>query len=161
MSNEVSPEHSRPSTRSTLLVVAVFAVILVGIWIHLYFRHIEATACTSHPDSSNLKTLTGNISQHPKHKIPYYLSSADQQVVLSNFRRQSTFNDILRNSIGKSASATFCGRELLSLDIEGMRVFTKDTSNGTLLLFGVIFILILGFIFVLFQYGHKKISFIK
>lgn len=161
MSSESSPETTGSTSRSALLATAFFAFILVGIWVTLYSRHIEATSCKSQSESSRLKTVAGVISKHPSHSIPYYLSSADQKVVLSNYSRRSVFNETLKNSIGQNASATFCGDELLSLDIEGERVFTKDTSYGTLLFFGVVFVLILAFVFALFSYGHKRISFAK
>lgn len=166
MNNEISPENNGPNIRVVLLFVAFFAVILAGIWLTLYVSHIEASECISHPDSSNLKTLTGKISQHPKHKTRYYLKTTDQRVVLldDNYPRRTHSSSLSKNlsdSLGESASATFCGRQLLSININGTRVFTRDTSDESLLELGITFILILAFIFVLGLYGHKKISFKK
>ncbi len=158
MNNEPTTERTGITLRLALLVTMFFAVILAGIWISLYLRHIEATSCATQQGSSKLKTLTGKISKHSDYAVPFYLSSADQNVVLSNYSRRSQFNDTLSNSIGRSASATFCDTELLSLDVQGKRVFTKDTAFATLLLFGVVFALIVIFIFAISLYGHKRIS---
>lgn len=148
---------------SALLLTIFFIFVFLCMWFYELHRYNEANSCTTNKDLFKIKTISGKTIKQTGYGTQFYIYDGEKKFLFYTSPRTGPdkLTEILNNSLEKDSVANFCRSELISLDIEGKRVFTKDLTRKTLYILGISFIVAVPLLYLFFLYGNRKISFKK
>jgi hypothetical protein len=149
-------QSSGEQTDSYVLIIPFVLLLVVfgSVFLATQVRRERANDCDGRPGSPDIREVSGPITGF---QSSYYIPNKGGNWILfqCSGRCSSPLKHTFKSAEGKNATARFCKGEVLSVDIEGTRVLTKDSANTT---FWPGFLFGLGPLFLVFAIAWSKAS---
>jgi hypothetical protein len=158
---KVSTANDDDNSRTlfAIFIAAIGFVFLSAAVAALIWKHKAANACEGPSKESIPEHISGVVRRDTESLNWYIRGDSGTRLIYQCRRGGCPLYKQLNNAINQEASATFCQGELVTLDIGPERVFTRQSSTGYFYITALVCMGAVAFIFALFRYGDKKLSF--